>query len=119
MAMHQRSSLGVEAYAISTLNDSFASGRVYDEILLGMLDEVKQKSSDTFKRKHKQLAEQITQARHLPFMTDDLIHTLLDLLGIVSADSLKSRAVFQPSYNAKRPRIYNGQDYDKTLRPIK
>lgn len=75
--------------------------------------------SDTFKRKHKQLAEQITQARHLPFMTDDFIHTLLDLLGIVSVDSLKSRALFHPSYNAKRPRIYNGQDYDKTLRPIK
>lgn len=75
--------------------------------------------SDTFKRRHKQLAEQITQARHLPFMTDDLIHTLLDLLGIVSADSLKSRALFHPSYNAKRPRIYNGQDYDKTLHPSK
>ncbi|WP_211362734.1 hypothetical protein [Helicobacter canis] len=47
--MHQRSSLGVEAYAISTLNDSFASGRFYDSVLLRLIDEArKQPSSKNF-----------------------------------------------------------------------
>ena len=75
--------------------------------------------SDTFKRKHKQLAEQITQARHLPFMTDDFIHTLLNLLFIEAKVIEEERALFHPNYNIKRTRISGGRDYDRDLKTLK
>lgn len=75
--------------------------------------------SDTFKRNHPEILKRLKSAENQPFMTDDLIHAILDLLGIESVDFESSRSVFSPDYNALRKRIVNeNQDYDTTLKII-
>lgn len=75
--------------------------------------------SDTFKQKHKDMAQKIQNAQNLPFMTDDFIHAFLDLLDIETKDSITQRSIFHKDYNAKRQRIFSGKDYDKELKTQK
>ena len=42
--------------------------------------------SERFKEKHFEKYKSIQNAKHKPFMTDDLIHTILDLCDIESKD---------------------------------
>ncbi len=60
--------------------------------------------SDTFKQKHPQMVKSFEEALHKPFMSDDLLHTLLPLAGIITKDYEKTRDLFNGNYNDKRPR---------------
>ncbi|EEO23450.2 hypothetical protein HRAG_00507 [Helicobacter bilis ATCC 43879] len=75
--------------------------------------------SDTFKQKHKDIAQKIQNAQNLPFMTDDFIHAFLDLLDIETKDSITQRSIFHKDYNAKRQRMFSGKDYDRELKTQK
>ncbi len=72
--------------------------------------------SDLFKEKHPEKVELIKNALNKPFMSDDLIHSLLPLIGIHTKDEIESKNLFSPQFDAKRKRIVcNGSmDYDKT-----
>lgn len=48
-----------------------------------------------------------------PYMTDDMIHTLLDLMNIYVSDYEESRSIFNPKFNSNRERIANGFKYKK------
>lgn len=72
--------------------------------------------SDSFKAAHPDLIARLESAKDKPFMSDDLIHSMLDLLGISSKDFAESRSMFSPHFNAKRQRIYSGKDYDSDLK---
>ena len=74
--------------------------------------------SDSFKQKYPKLVAKIQTAKDKPFMSDDFIHALLDLLEIQSVDSDTTRSLFSPTYNDKRKRIYSGKDYDKELKGL-
>lgn len=74
--------------------------------------------SESFKKKYPDIFAKVHQAKDKPFMSDDFIHSFLDLLGIVSKDSISSRSIFSPSYNQNRARIFSGKDYDKDLKLI-
>ena len=55
----------------------------------------------------------IEQHQNLPYMTDDLFHSLIDLLNIKTDVLQKSRSIFNQNYNPEKPRIlYDGRDYD-------
>ena len=72
--------------------------------------------SDSFKSKYPDIAQKVQNAQNLPFMSDDFIHSFLDLLGITTQDSLPDASIFSPTYNDKRARICGGKDYDKDLK---
>ncbi len=60
--------------------------------------------SDAFKQKHPQMVKRFEEALHKPFMSDDLLHTVLPLAGIITKDYEKTRDLFNENYNDKRPR---------------
>lgn len=64
--------------------------------------------------KHPDIFNEIVNARHRPFMTDNLAHVLLYLAGI-SCPEYKSKAnILSPDFDASRPRILKGTtDYNK------
>lgn len=73
--------------------------------------------SQSYMEKHPQIVERICKAQHLPFMTDDLPHMLLQLAGISSPFFDETRSLLSEKYNVKRVRLVNGNhDYDKTLK---
>nr|WP_162971180.1 phosphoethanolamine transferase [Helicobacter pylori] len=71
--------------------------------------------SDLFKEKHPEKVELIKNALNKPFMSDDLIHSLLPLIGIHTKDEIESKNLFSPQFDAKRKRIVcdGSMDYDK------
>ncbi|BEG57860.1 hypothetical protein NHP21005_15480 [Helicobacter sp. NHP21005] len=59
-----------------------------------------------------QKVKRIEQAVHQPFMSDDLIHTLLPIVGIHTKDNLESKDLFSPKFDTHRKRVYcGGQEY--------
>lgn len=71
--------------------------------------------SDIFKEKHPEKVKLIKNALNKPFMSDDLIHSLLPLVGIHTKDEVESKNLFSPKFDAQRKRIVcdNSMDYDK------
>ncbi|WP_187854568.1 phosphoethanolamine transferase [Helicobacter pylori] len=61
--------------------------------------------SDIFKEKHPEKVELIKNALNKPFMSDDLIHSLLPLVGIRTKDEIESKNLFSPQFDAQRKRI--------------
>lgn len=72
--------------------------------------------SDTFKLKHKDIAQRIIDAQNLPFMSDDFIHAFFDIIGIETRDTSLQRSLFNKHYNANRKRVVANKDYDKELK---
>ncbi|GAA8459549.1 hypothetical protein KKKH21_14470 [Helicobacter pylori] len=71
--------------------------------------------SDIFKEKHPEKVKLIKNALNKPFMSDDLIHSLLPLVGIHTKDEIESKNLFSPKFDAQRKRIvcWGSMDYDK------
>lgn len=75
--------------------------------------------SDIFIKKHPKLYKSILNAKNLPYMTDDLIHTILDISGIDIETFDKTRSVINKDFNPKRERRVGGNEgknYDLELR---
>ncbi|WP_104740986.1 phosphoethanolamine transferase [Helicobacter bizzozeronii] len=64
--------------------------------------------TDIFKQKHPEKVKAIAGAVDKPFMSDDLIHSLLPLVGIHTKDNLESKNLFSPAFDTHRKRIYCG-----------
>ncbi len=60
--------------------------------------------SDIFKEKHPEKVELIKNALNKPFMSDDLIHSLLPLVGIHTKDEIESKNLFSPKFDTQRKR---------------
>ncbi len=70
--------------------------------------------SDLFKQKHPEKLKQLAQAVHKPFMSDDLIHTLLPLVGIHTKDNLESKDLLSSRFDTTRVRkVCAGVEYFK------
>ncbi|MDU9771750.1 sulfatase-like hydrolase/transferase [Helicobacter pylori] len=74
--------------------------------------------SDIFKEKHPEKVKLIKNALNKPFMSDDLIHSLLPLVGIHTKDEIESKNLFSPQFDAQRKRAvcYGSMDYDRAER---
>ncbi|WQS15532.1 phosphoethanolamine transferase [Helicobacter pylori] len=72
--------------------------------------------SDIFKEKHPEKVKLIKNALNKPFMSDDLIHSLLPLVGIHTKDEVESKNLFSPKFDAQRKRAvcHGSMNYDKT-----
>lgn len=67
--------------------------------------------SEAFKANHPDIERRIRDAKDLPFMTDDMIHALLDLMSIETEDFDSRRSLFSKDFDATRKRIYQGREY--------
>ncbi|WP_100951341.1 phosphoethanolamine transferase [Helicobacter pylori] len=72
--------------------------------------------SDIFKEKHPEKVKLIKNALNKPFMSDDLIHSLLPLVGIHTKDEIESKNLFSPKFDSQRKRAvcYGSMNYDRT-----
>lgn len=68
--------------------------------------------SNSFKAKYPKIVEKIEKSVNMPYMTDDLIHTILDIAEIETKEYDKTRSVINDNFNSKRKRIYSGKEYD-------
>ena len=68
-------------------------------------------TSAAFKANHPDLVQRISAAKDLPFMTDDMIHALLDLMAIETTDFDSRRSLFSKNFDATRKRIFRGREY--------
>ena len=73
-------------------------------------------ASPAWREHHPDKRQAIEAAVNRPYMTDDMIHTLLDLLDIRTPEFDPTRSIVNPAYNEKRPRIVQGQDYDRAMK---
>ncbi|MDD6056633.1 MAG: phosphoethanolamine transferase [Helicobacteraceae bacterium] len=73
-------------------------------------------TSDKFKESYPQVVEKIKKAEHLPLMSDDFMHSFLDLLGFKAEGLVESRSMFSESFNKNRIRLFDGKNYDLELK---
>lgn len=73
-------------------------------------------ASSKYKEKHPQKWQAICEAVNRPYMTDDMIHTILDLLGIHTPEFNPEKSVINPKFDAARRRMVRGRDYDTEMK---
>ena len=73
-------------------------------------------ASDAFRQNHPEKWNAIQGAVSRPFMTDDLIHALLGLMDIQTAEYDPKKNIFAPEFDTERKRLISGRDYDRELR---
>ena len=69
--------------------------------------------SEKFRAKYPELEARISQSIDRPYMTDDIIHTILDIMSIETPEYDPSRSIINPSFDIARPRIYSEHVYTK------
>lgn len=70
-------------------------------------------TSPKFRQIHPEVENKIVAAVDKPFMSDDMIHFLLDMMKIETPDFNKSLSPLNENYNSTRKRIFGGKIYTK------
>ena len=74
-------------------------------------------ASDKFKEQNADLWARIAAAKNRPFLNDDLIHAIAEILEMTELPEYDpARSVINADFNASRPRIIEGVDYDKVYK---
>ena len=74
-------------------------------------------ASDKFKEQNADLWARIAAAKNRPFLNDDLIHAIAEILEMTDLPEYDpTRSVINADFNASRPRIIEGVDYDKVYK---
>jgi len=73
-------------------------------------------SSEKFRANYPYKLQQIAAAVDRPYMTDDMIHTVLDLLDIQTVEFEEKRSIVNNAFDRSRRRIFNGKDYDAEIK---
>ena len=67
--------------------------------------------SKTFQENYPYITNRILLSANRPFMTDDMIHSILDLMEIQTKEYSPSLSIFNRQFNYKRKRICAGKAY--------
>lgn len=70
-------------------------------------------TSESFRANHPKLEKKFSAAVDKPFMTDDMIHFLLDMMKIETPDFKETFSALSENYNSERQRTYGEKIYDK------
>ena len=62
-------------------------------------------ASGKFKEKYPEIVKRIEKSLNDPYMTDDLIHTILDIADIKTPEFDETRSIINEKFNAERKRI--------------
>ena len=73
-------------------------------------------ASDKFKAKYPEKWAAVQASVNRPYMTDDMIHTVLDLSDIHTAEFDPAKSIVNDKFDASRKRIFNDLDYDTQIR---
>lgn len=73
-------------------------------------------ASDKFKAQYPEKVQSIRKAVNRPYMSDDMIHTVLDLTDIKTADYEATRSIVNDQFDPTRKRIFNNKDYDVEIK---
>ena len=73
-------------------------------------------ASPSYKARHPEKWQAICAAVNQPYMTDDMIHTIMDLLNIRSAEFNPAKSVINPAFDSSRKRMVRGRDYDAEMK---
>ncbi len=73
-------------------------------------------ASEKFRARHPEKWAALQSAVNRPYMTDDMIHTILDLMDIRTPEYDPGRSLVHPSFDAGRRRIVRDRDYDASIR---
>ncbi len=74
-------------------------------------------TSNSYKRKHSDIVQQIQASKGLPFMTDNISQILLYLAGIHCSYYIETDNPLSPKYNKERKRMIMGTiNYDEYIR---
>lgn len=68
--------------------------------------------SPSFQKQKPELVNICEQRKKSSYMTDDIIHTVLGILGIQTPDYEEERDFLSLKFNSSRKRMYQGKDYD-------
>ena len=71
--------------------------------------------SQEFRQKHGEKWGAIQGAVNRPYMTDDMIHTVMDILDLETQEYDPKKSVINPAFDASRPRLVQGRDFDKEI----
>ncbi len=72
--------------------------------------------SDKLREAYPEKVFQIAKAVDRPYMSDDMIHTLLDLMDIHTKEYQMQKSVVNDCFDASRKRIFNELDYDREIK---
>lgn len=73
-------------------------------------------ASDKFKELHPEKWAAIQAAVNNPYMTDDMIHTMLDIVDVQTADYDPARSIINRQFDVSRPRFFDDKNYDTEIR---
>ena len=73
-------------------------------------------ASAKFKEKYPDKWAAVCAAVDRPYMTDDMIHTVLDIADISTEDYRSDKSLINPLFDASRRRIFRNLDYDTQIR---
>lgn len=73
-------------------------------------------TSEKFRAKYPDKVEQMRSAARRPYMSDDMIHTVLDLTDIKTKEFEPSRSIVNECFDAERKRIFNEKNYDLEIK---
>ncbi len=73
-------------------------------------------ASDKFKELHPEKWAAIQAAVNNPYMTDDMIHTMLDIVDVQTADYDPARSIINRQFDASRPRFFDDKNYDTEIK---
>ncbi|MCR5177033.1 MAG: lipid A phosphoethanolamine transferase [Anaerovibrio sp.] len=71
--------------------------------------------SEKFKQNHPEKWQMMQEAVSNPYMTDDMIHTVLDIADIYTKEFNPARSIINYSFDRSRPRFFDNRDYDKEI----
>ena len=73
-------------------------------------------ASDKFKELHPEKWAAIQEAVNNPYMTDDMIHTMLDIVDVQTADYDPAGSIINRQFDASRPRFFDDKNYDTEIK---
>lgn len=69
-------------------------------------------TTEKFEKKYPAIKNQLENSVNRPYMTDDFIHTLLDIGGIRTNEYDETRSIISNKFNKERIRIFGGKNYE-------
>ncbi|WP_328596320.1 phosphoethanolamine transferase [Anaerovibrio slackiae] len=73
-------------------------------------------ASDKFKELHPEKWAAIQAAVNNPYMTDDMIHTMLDIVDVQTAGYDPARSIINRQFDVSRPRFFDDKNYDTEIK---
>ena len=108
----------VSDHGENVYDDSDYAGHGYSDIIPNSILEIPFLVwlSPQYKNQYPEKSQTVYNNSHLPFVTDDQFHSLIDLMGIKTEILESQRSVFNENFNSRRKRIMiDGNDYDTKL----